>query len=60
MRSPVRLVDVQPLRESAAFRRLWLGNTLSGLGGQLTLVAVLFQTWTLTESSVAVGAIGLA
>ena len=60
MRSPVRLVDVQPLRESAAFRRLWLGNTLSGLGGQLTLVAVLFQTWTLTESTLAVGAIGLA
>jgi MFS family permease len=60
VRSPVRLVDIQPLRESAAFRRLWLGNTLSGLGGQLTLVAVLFQTWTLTESTVAVGAIGLA
>lgn len=60
MRSPIRLVDIQPLRESAAFRRLWLGNTLSGLGAQLTLVAVLFQTWTLTESTVAVGAIGLA
>jgi len=60
VRSPVRLVDIQPLHESSAFRRLWLGNTLSGLGGQLTLVAVLFQTWTLTESTVAVGAIGLA
>jgi MFS family permease len=60
MRSPVGVIDIRPLRESPAFRRLWIGNTLSGLGGQLTLVAVLFQTWTLTESTVAVGAVGLA
>ena len=60
MRSPVRLVDIRPLREVPAFRRLWWGNLLSGLGGQLTVVAVLFQTWTLTESSVAVGSVGLA
>jgi MFS family permease len=60
MRVPVGLVDIRPLREAPAFRRLWLGNTLSGIGGQLTLVAVLFQTWTLTESTVAVGAVGLA
>ena len=60
MRSPVRPIDIRPLREAPTFRRLWLGNALSGLGGQLTLVAVLFQTWTLTESTVAVGAVGLA
>lgn len=60
MRSPVRLVDLRPLREVPAFRRLWWGNLLSGLGGQLTVVAVLFQTWTLTDSTVAVGAVGLA
>lgn len=54
------LLDVQPLRQAPAFRRLWLGNTLSGLGGQLALVAVLYQVWTLTHSTVAVGAVGLA
>ncbi|MEV0697888.1 MFS transporter [Saccharopolyspora sp. NPDC050389] len=55
-----RLLDVRPLRSSAAFRRLWCGNALSALGGQLTVVAVLYQMWKLTSSPVAVGAIGLA
>ncbi len=54
------LVDIRPLRSSPAFRRLWAGNTLSGLGGQLAVVAVLYQVWELTGSPVAVGAIGLA
>jgi predicted MFS family arabinose efflux permease len=53
-------VDLRPLRETLAFRRLWLGNTLSIVGGQLTLVAVLYQTWSMTDSTVAVGAIGIA
>jgi MFS family permease len=54
------LLDTRPLRTSPAFRRLWIGSSLSGLGGQLTLVAVLYQAWQLTESPAAVGAIGLA
>ncbi|MGW5641310.1 MFS transporter [Saccharopolyspora sp. NPDC003752] len=54
-----RLLDTRPLRTSAAFRRLWAGNALSALGGQLTVVAVLFQMWELTGSPLAVGAIGL-
>jgi MFS family permease len=55
-----RLVDLRPLRTTPAFRRLWMGNTLSGIGGQLTLVAVLYQVWTVTDSAFAVGAVGLA
>ncbi|SDY04675.1 Predicted arabinose efflux permease, MFS family [Saccharopolyspora shandongensis] len=54
-----RLLDTRPLRTSAAFRRLWAGSVLSALGGQLTVVAVLFQMWELTGSALAVGAIGL-
>ncbi|MEQ4206242.1 MFS transporter [Actinopolymorpha sp. B9G3] len=54
------LVDIRPLRTSAAFRRLWMGGSLSGLGGQLTLVAVLYQAWELTDSPAAVGVLGLA
>jgi MFS family permease len=54
------LVDVRPLRREPAFRRLWLGNSLSIVGGQLALVAVLYQAWTLTESAVAVGTVALA
>nr|WP_202885171.1 MFS transporter [Actinopolymorpha cephalotaxi] len=47
------------MRSSPAFRRLWVGTTLSGLGGQLTMVAVLYQVWELTGSPAAVGALGL-
>jgi MFS family permease len=54
-----RFVDTRPLRSSPAFRRLWIGTTASAFGGQLTVVAVLFQTWELTGSPVWVGAIGI-
>jgi MFS family permease len=54
------LLDTRPLRSSAPFRRVWAGGVLSTMGGQLAVVAVLQQTWDLTASPVAVGAIGLA
>ncbi|MZD05963.1 MFS transporter, partial [Streptomyces sp. SID5785] len=54
------VIDVSPLRTSAPFRRLWAGQTLSGLGGQMTLVAVMFQVWDATRSTVWTGAVGLA
>ena len=54
------LVDIRPLRSSPAFRRLWVGSTLSALGGQLAVFAVLYQVWELTGSPVAVGTVGLA
>lgn len=53
-------LDARPLRTSAPFRRVWAGGVLSTVGGQLAVVAVLQQTWDLTASPVAVGAIGLA
>jgi MFS family permease len=54
------LMDVRPLRESAQFRRLWLGTSLSQLGSQLTVFAVMLQVWQLTHSPVWTGSIGLA
>ncbi|MFI6226007.1 MFS transporter [Micromonospora echinospora] len=54
------LLDVAPLRSSPPFRRLWGGQTLSMFGGQMTLVAVLFQVWDMTESAAWTGAVGLA
>jgi MFS family permease len=54
------LADVTPLRESAAFRRLWGGLTLSAAGSALTMFAVPLQVYDLTRSPVAVGAIGVA
>ena len=50
-------VDVRPLRESKPFRRLWLGQTISYLGGQFTAVAVPYQVYQLTGSTLAVALI---
>ncbi|MEV7215468.1 MFS transporter [Kitasatospora cineracea] len=54
------LLDLAPLRESPAFRRLWIGGTVSGFGSQLAMVAVMFQVWERTRSTVWTGAVGLA
>jgi MFS family permease len=54
------LLDLSPFRASPQFRRLWLGRALSGFGSQMTVVAVMFQIWQLTHSTVWTGAIGLA
>ena len=53
------LADVGPLRQSAQFRRLWIGTTLSSIGGALTYFAVILQIFRLTHSSFAVGVLGL-
>jgi MFS family permease len=54
------LADISPLRESAAFRRLWAGTTLSSVGGAMTSFAVPLQVYDITHSPFAVGAIGVA
>ncbi|MER5551510.1 MFS transporter [Streptomyces sp. NPDC002793] len=56
----VRFLDTRPLRGSRAFRDLWIGTTVSQIGGQIANVAVLAQVWELTGSPVGTGAIGLA
>src|SRR3954452_10942660 len=50
--------DVTPLRESADYRRWWVGITVSFTGTQLTQVALPLQVYAITHSSVAVGLIG--
>jgi MFS family permease len=54
------MADITPLRESRAYRRLWLGTTLSTLGSAMTLFAVTLQVFEITGSSAAVGGVGLA
>ncbi|MFF9479252.1 MFS transporter [Streptomyces sp. NPDC014733] len=56
----VRLLDTRPLRSSQSFRDLWIGTSVSQIGGQMANVAVLAQVWDLTGSPVGTGAIGLA
>src|ERR1700723_342934 len=54
------LVDIPPLRESRDFRLLFTGQLISMLGTQLTVVAIPYQVYRLTHSSLQVGAISLA
>jgi MFS family permease len=54
------VVDITPLRKYRHFRRLWAGQVVSGLGSQLTLVAVSFEAYDLTRSTLVVGLVGLA
>lgn len=54
------LIDLAPLRSSPRFRRLWISQTLSGLGTQMAPVAVMFQVWHMTQSTVWTGAVGVA
>jgi len=51
-------LDISPLRTARNFRRLWIGQTVSGIGSQLTLVAVAYQAFRLTHSTLVVGLIG--
>jgi MFS family permease len=54
------LLDVEPLRRSPDLRRLALAQTVSELGSQATLVAIPFQVYAITRSTVAVGLVALA
>ena len=54
------LADIGPLRESAAYRRLWVGQTVSTTGNMMTGVVIAVQVYALTRSSLAVGMIALA
>lgn len=51
-------VDVTPLRHEH-FRRLFLGNSVSVVGFQLTAVAVPLQVYSLNRSTVDVGLVGI-
>jgi hypothetical protein len=53
------LVDVTPLRESRNFRLIWLSQLATTLGRQVVVVAVPYQVYLLTHSSLAVGLLGL-
>jgi len=54
------LIDIRPLRASGDFRRLFFAQTVSMVGSQLAVVAVAFQVYSLTGSSLQVGAVSLA
>ena len=53
------LTDLAPLRSDPVFRRLWIGTTLSQVGGSMTTYAVSLQVWDTTHSTAATGALGV-
>ena len=52
-------MDVTALRTSPAFRRLFTAQLVSSIGSQVTLVALFFQVYELTGSTLSVGLLGL-
>jgi MFS-type transporter involved in bile tolerance (Atg22 family) len=52
-------VDITPLRQSRDFRLLWLSQLATTGGRQIVIVAVPYQVYLLTHSSLAVGLLGL-
>lgn len=53
-------IDITPLKTSPAFARMWLGSTLAGMGGQLTIVTVMLHVFSLTGSTFAVSMVAVA
>jgi MFS family permease len=54
------LIDLGPLRRSRDFRLVVGGQLVSVLGSQMTAVAVPYQVYAMTRSSLAVGLVSLA
>jgi MFS family permease len=52
-------IDVTPLRVSADFRRLFVGQAISEFGTQIAFVAVPFQVYRITGSTAMVGLLAL-
>ncbi len=53
------LLDTGPLRHDRDFRLLWAGQTVTGIGNQITRIAVPFQVYVLTGSTLAIGVLSL-
>ena len=52
-------IDVTPLRESPSYRRLWLAQSASFVGSEVGYVALSYQVYALTQSTLYVGLLAL-
>jgi MFS family permease len=52
-------IDLRPLRRYPAFRRLFVGQTISTFGSEIAAVAAPFQLYDLTHSTLQVGLLSL-
>ncbi|HXI44773.1 MAG TPA: MFS transporter [Candidatus Acidoferrales bacterium] len=53
------VLDVSPLREYPAYRRLWMGQSINVIGSQVTRVALPYQVYVLTHSTLAIAGLTL-
>jgi len=53
------VVDISPLRDFPAYRRLWLGQSVNIIGSQVTRVALPYQVYVLTHSTLAIAGLTL-
>ena len=58
-RARALLLDVGPLRLDRDFRWLWSGQVVGGIGNQVTRIALPFQVYVLTGSTLAIAALTL-
>jgi MFS family permease len=54
------VLDVSPLRDLPAYRLLWLGQAVNVIGNQVTRVALPYQVYVLTHSTLAIAGLTLA
>ena len=54
------VIDVEPLRRDPDFRRLWTGQAINVIGNQITRVALPYQVYVLTGSTLALAGLVLA
>jgi MFS family permease len=52
-------VDFSPLRDYPDYRRLWIGQAVTFVGSEMALVALPYQVWKLTHSTLALGLFSL-
>ncbi len=53
------LVDLEPLRRDRDFRLLWLGQLISGVGRQVTVVALPYEVFVLTGTPLSIGVLAI-
>jgi MFS family permease len=53
------LVDLEPVRRDRDFRMIWLGQLVSGLGRQVTVVVLPLELWNLTRNPLAIGLLAI-
>ena len=54
------VIDLEPLRKDADYRRLWTGQSINVIGNQITRVALPYQVYVLTGSTLALAGLVLA